>query len=263
MRKTILKNGLTIIHEKKQGNSCMIQVMIKVGSLNELPSQRGLAHFLEHALFEGTIKRPSNTLITSQIEKVGGDFNAYTTNTRTCFYIKVLKKHFPLALDILADILQNPLFKQEHIQREKRVVLKEIDMIKDEPSYYQWILMQQNLFKTYSCGLPTHGDPNVIKALTPSKVRQYFQQYYRPSNMVITTIGDIPAPVQQIKKAFNQPSSKTPKSKNKTPTLLKRSTTHTVKKDISNTRIIISHRTLKRAHKDSLVLDIINLGIAK
>ena len=91
MQQVILPNGLKIIFEQKRGNSVVVQLQVNVGSNDEKPDERGLSHFLEHILFEGTTKRPTNDLISNEIEKIGGDFNAYTTNERTCFYIKVLK----------------------------------------------------------------------------------------------------------------------------------------------------------------------------
>ena len=145
MKNVKLANGLEIIYENKNNNSVVVQVMIKVGSNDEKEDERGISHFLEHILFEGTTNRSTNQEISNEIEKIGGEFNAYTTNERTCFYIKVLKKHFSNAVDILADILQNPLFNEKHISKEKNIVLKEIDMVHDEPSYYQWVLLQKNL----------------------------------------------------------------------------------------------------------------------
>ena len=91
MQKIILPNGLTVIYERQQGNAAIIQLMVKVGSNHESPKERGISHLLEHLLFEGTKKRPDNQIISNEIEKLGGDFNAYTTNERTSYYVKVLK----------------------------------------------------------------------------------------------------------------------------------------------------------------------------
>src|SRR3990167_10286620 len=113
MKKVVLPNGLTVIYYPKKGNSVAVEVMINVGSCHEKSHERGISHFLEHILFEGTTKRPTNKIISNEIEKIGGDFNAYTTNERTCFYVKVLKKHFHKAVEILAEILQQPLFAEE------------------------------------------------------------------------------------------------------------------------------------------------------
>src|SRR3989338_9737733 len=133
MEKRVLRNGLTVIYERRKGNSVVVQVMVKTGSNHEGKRERGISHFLEHILFEGTTKRPNNRIISNEIEKIGGDINAYTSNERTCFYVKVLKKHFPIAVEVLGDILQNPLFRTEAVEREKNIILKEIEMVNDEP----------------------------------------------------------------------------------------------------------------------------------
>ena len=154
MEKMILKSGFTALYYPKKGNSVVVEVMIKVGSIHEKSDVRGISHFLEHIVFEGTKKRPTNRQISNEIERVGGSFNAYTSTEKTCFYAKVLKKHFSVAADVIADILQNPLLRDKDIQKEKNVVLKEIAMIYDEPRFYQWILLQQNLFEKHPADTP-------------------------------------------------------------------------------------------------------------
>ena len=121
MKKTVLGNGLTVLYYPKKSNSVVVEVMINVGSCHEKNDERGISHFVEHILFEGTLKRPSNKEISNEIERIGGDFNAYTSTGKTCFYAKVLKKHFSIAVDVLADILQNPLLREEDIKKEKNV----------------------------------------------------------------------------------------------------------------------------------------------
>jgi len=200
VKKIVLANGLTVIYKKKRGNSVVVEVMIKVGSNHEQKNERGISHFLEHILFEGTTTRPTNKDVSNEIEKIGGDFNAYTSNEKTCFYIKVLKKHFKIAVDVLADILQNPLFKETDIKKEKNVVIKEIDMVNDEPKYHQWILLQKLLFDKHPCRFPTYGDKKVIKNLTRQKLIKFFKKYYVPNNMVISIVGDVSNWKKEIKK---------------------------------------------------------------
>ncbi|MBI2666161.1 insulinase family protein, partial [Candidatus Woesearchaeota archaeon] len=191
MQKIVLPNGLTVIYEKRKTLSVVIEIMVKTGSNHESEKERGISHFLEHLLFEGTIKRPSNWAISREIEKVGGEFNAYTTNERTCFYVQVLKKHFPIALEVLADIIQNSLLRTEDIEREKNVVLKEIDLVLDEPRFYQWILLQKSLFKTHPCKYPTYGDKKHIINLNKEKIKNFMDKYYYPGNMVISMVGTV------------------------------------------------------------------------
>ena len=191
MREITLKNGLKVLYEQKERNAVVVQIMIKTGSNHEAKDERGISHFLEHILFEGTVKRPTNQEISNEIESIGGDFNAYTTNERTCFYIKVLNKHFHKATDILADIMLHSLFKEEHIAKEKNIVLKEIDMVNDEPSYYQWLLLQSNIFKNHPARHPTYGDRKIIKNLTRKKIMSYFHKHYVAGNMVISVVGNV------------------------------------------------------------------------
>lgn len=259
MQKIILPNGLTVIHQHRPGNSVVVEVMVKVGSNHELPEERGIAHFLEHILFEGTIKRPTNREISNEIEKIGGDFNAYTTNERTCFYVKVLKKHFHKAVEILAEILQQPLFAEEHIAKEKNVVLKEIDMVHDEPSYYQWILLQQNLFKKAPCKFPTYGDRKVIKNLTKEKVVNYFQKYYVPNNMVVAIVGDIGNWKREIIAHFTAEKKAVihPKYLDE-PAAMKSQEVVEKRKNIANTYTVMGFKTAPRGHADTYVLEVLN-----
>ncbi|MBU1974592.1 MAG: insulinase family protein, partial [Nanoarchaeota archaeon] len=258
MQKATLSNGLKIIYEKKERQSVVVEVMIKVGSNDENVHERGLSHFLEHMLFEGTKSKPTNRAITNEIEKIGGDFNAYTTNERTCFYIKVLKKHYSKAVNILADILKNSLFKESDVAKEKNIVLREIDLVNDEPSYYQWILLQKNLFKNHPCRNPTYGDKKVIDNLTREKVVNYFNHYYIPNNMVISVVGNIPQWKKEIEKQFileKKPNIK--RQSVKEPTASK-NVIKKEKKKISSTYTILGFKTVPRTSPDIYPLEVIN-----
>ena len=116
MKKYKLKNGTTIIFEKNRSKSVAIEVMFKVGSNNENKEISGISHFLEHMLFEGTKKRKNSREIANEIEKYGGQFNAYTSGDRTAFFIKIINKRFEKALDILSDMVSNSLFSKKTSQ---------------------------------------------------------------------------------------------------------------------------------------------------
>src|SRR3989338_5827858 len=123
MQKYKLKNGITLIVDKNNSKSVAIEIMFKVGSNHESKELAGISHFLEHMLFEGTKKRSTSREIANEIEKFGGEFNAYTTGDRTAFYIKIINKRFETALDILSDMVSNPVFGKKIIEKEKQVVL--------------------------------------------------------------------------------------------------------------------------------------------
>ncbi|MEK6904994.1 MAG: pitrilysin family protein, partial [Nanoarchaeota archaeon] len=177
---------------------------------------------------------------------------------KTCFYSKVLKKHFSIAVDVLADILQNPLLREEDIKKEKNVVLKEITMIYDEPRYHQWILMQQNLFEKHPCKYPTYGDVRVIKSLNRKKVFDFFTKYYVPNNMVVSIVGDAPKWKKEIEKYFVFKKGKVQKTTFPVEPILKKNKKVSLKKNIFNTHLVLGFKTVSRAHPDSYVLDVIN-----
>ena len=254
----VLGNGLTILYYPKKGNSVVVEVMINVGSCHEKKVERGISHFLEHILFEGTSKRRSNKEISNEIERIGGDFNAYTSTGKTCFYAKVLKKHFSIAVDVLADILQNPLLREEDIKKEKNVVLKEIAMIYDEPKYHQWVLLQQNLFEKHPCKFPTYGDVKVIRALDRRRVEHFFKKHYVPNNMVVSIVGDVSNWRPEIGKKFAFKRGKVTKMRFPTEPALRKDKKLVLKKKIFNTHLVLGFKTVPRVHPDSYVLDIIN-----
>jgi len=120
MKKFKLRNGITVIFEKNNSKSVAVEVMFKVGSNFENKELAGISHFLEHMLFEGTKNRKDSREIANEIEKYGGDFNAYTTGDRTAFFIKIINKRFDTALDILGDMVANPVFDSKIIEKEKK-----------------------------------------------------------------------------------------------------------------------------------------------
>ena len=258
MQKIILPNGLTVIYERQQGNAAIIQLMVKVGSNHESPKERGISHLLEHLLFEGTKKRPDNQIISNEIEKLGGDFNAYTTNERTSYYVKVLKKHTPKAMDILQDIFQNSLFKPEHIAKEKTIVLKETDLVNDEPSYYQWLLFQKTMFKSHPAGYPTYGDKKVVKNLSREEILTYFNKWYVPKNMVLCIVGDIPNWKSLAQKYFTfSPGKSIQQPKWKEP-VKRKAVLKTEKRKTVNTYLIQGYLSVPQNHSDAYVLEVIH-----
>jgi len=258
MQKVVLSNGLTVIHEPQKSKSVVVEVMVKIGSNHEKKDERGISHFIEHIAFEGTKKRPTNQLISNEIEKVGGDFNAYTTNERTCFYVKVLKKHFPLAVEILADILQNSLFRQEEINKEKNVVLKEIDLVNDEPKFYQWILLQQILFQKHPVRYPTYGSKGVIRNLSREKLVSYFNEYYIPNNMIVSVVGDVKGWKDKVEKSFVFPRGKRKVFPKISEPELTKNKEARIKKDVTNTYLVLGFKTVPKNHPDSCALEIID-----
>lgn len=258
MKKTILPNGLTILHKQQPSNAVTIQVLVNVGSNHEKDDERGICHFIEHMVFEGTKKRPTNWELSNEIEKLGGEFNAYTTNERTCFYIKILNKHFPKAVEILSDILCNSQFEEKILEKEKKVVIKEIDMVHDEPRYYQWDILQQNIFKNNPAKYPVYGSKKVIKSLTRDKVLNFYNKHYNANNIIVSVVGNVKGWKDLVEKNFIFNNGK----KNTHPLVreivMEKSNAITLKKDITSTYAVLGFRTVPVTHKDFYTLEVIN-----
>jgi len=258
MKKAVLANGLTIIYEHRKVPSVVVEVMIKVGSDSEAADEKGISHLIEHLLFEGTVKRPTNLQISNEIERVGGEFNAYTSNERTCFYVKVLKKHFQLGVDILSDIIQHPLFKESDIKKEKEVVIKEIGMVNDDPRFYQWVLLQKTLFKKHPAKNPTYGDKKVVRSFSREKILNYFNKHYSPKNIIISVVGDIKNWNTEIRKKFTFSGQSVLR---RTAVLEPKETKNSFKKEkrkIANTYMVMGFKTVPKNNGDSYILDVIN-----
>ena len=168
-----------------------------------------------------------------------------------------MKKHFSVAADVIADILQNPLLRDKDIQKEKNVVLKEIAMIYDEPRFYQWILLQQNLFEKHPCRYPTYGDVESIKKLTRNKVLDFFKEHYVSNNMVISVVGDVPNWKKEILKRFAVGRGKLTKIMPSSEPALRKNKKILRKKKILNTHLVLGFKGIPRSHADSYVLEVI------
>jgi predicted Zn-dependent peptidase len=260
MKRLTLSNGLEVIYKHLPGKTLTCEVMVKVGSNNEIEGERGISHMIEHLLFEGTRKRPTGRAIANEIEIVGGEFNAYTTSVRTNYHIKLLSKDFKLAMDVLSDVLFHPLFLEKSFLRERSVVLKEIDMLYDNPRYYQWIILQDILFTRHPSKKPVYGDKKQILKLNVGDIQKYYQKHYVPSNMVLSIVGDIPNWKEISKKYFGiiQSNSKKPKAITHKEPYQKRNRKKIEKRPVMNTQVVIGYHTVSRRHKDSYVLDVID-----
>src|SRR3989338_5222360 len=134
--KKVLPNGLTIVEvPSSDAESVVVDFFVKTGSRSETPKESGISHFLEHFLFKGTNKYPSALAISSLIDSIGGEMNANTGKEHTQYYIKAASKHLELIFEVLTDMIQNPLLDPEELEKEKGVIVEEINMYKDTPMY--------------------------------------------------------------------------------------------------------------------------------
>lgn len=150
----------------------------------------GVSHFLEHMLFKGTRSR-SALDIAREVDQVGGEFNAFTARELTCFHILLLDRDYRLGLDILTDVLLNSDFKKDEFERERRVILQEIAMVEESPEELVHDLFYELVYPSHGLGRPILGTQKSIKKLQRSDMIQFFRDYYRPDQLVISVAGDV------------------------------------------------------------------------
>ena len=258
MEKYKLRNGATVIFEKNSSKSVAVEVMFKVGSNFESKNMAGVSHFLEHMLFEGTKNRKDSREIANEIEKYGGEFNAYTTGDRTAFFIKIINKRFETALDILSDMVANPVFGKKIIEKEKQVVLKEINMVTDDSRLHQWILFQKNLFERHPAKNPTYGTVKTVNGIDKRHVADFYHKHYIPNNMVVSIVGNVNNVKQKIEKYFGKlKPRKIIKRKRINEPLQTKIKRFVEKKETLNSYMVLGYKSVPRTHKDSYVFDVV------
>jgi predicted Zn-dependent peptidase len=201
---TSLQNGVRIITESMPHvRSVSVGVWVATGSRRETPEQNGITHFIEHMLFKGTARR-SAIEIARSVDSIGGNLDAFTAKELVCYNTKVLDQHLGLAVDVLADLVLHPLFREEDIAKEKSVILEEIKMEADSPDYLVHEIFSANFWKDHPLGKPILGTKETVRRFTRDMVSGYFAEAYSPSNMVITAAGHLTheGMVDQVRQYF-------------------------------------------------------------
>jgi len=191
-QQTVLSNGLRIISsEMPHTRSVSIDIFTGIGSRYEGDQDAGVSHFLEHMLFKGTHRRPTGADISGAIEQVGGMMNAGTDRETTSFWCKVASPHFSKALDVLVDILRNPLMKQEDVEKERGVIQEELSMTNDYPSYRVDLLTDEMLWPSQPMGRDIGGSRETVDGITRAMILDWYQRHYVASNIVVSIAGNI------------------------------------------------------------------------
>ena len=187
-----LKNGLSVVLvDTKTFPTFTAMLLVGAGSRYENKENNGVAHFFEHMAFKGSKKYPNSLYLSSVVEGLGGVFNAFTTKDHTGYWIKAPISHFETVVDVLADMIQNPLLLKEEIEREKGVIIEEINMYEDQPQYKAWELFEEMIYKNNPLGYPTTGYKETVSKFTRKTFLEYMKNLYKPSNVVLVVAGGL------------------------------------------------------------------------
>lgn len=185
-----LENGLTIIGEEiPYLKSISLGIWINAGSRIENEKISGVSHFIEHMLFKGTKNRTSKD-IASEIDNLGGQINAFTSKECTCYYVKLLDSHIDIGIDILSDMVLNPLFDEDDIEKEKSVILEELKMYEDSPEDLAYDLLTEHIYKGDPLGMNIIGTEDSLEGIEKKDIIDYFNKYYVPNNSVVSISGN-------------------------------------------------------------------------
>jgi predicted Zn-dependent peptidase len=191
IRRQKLPNGLTVITEQMQHiRSASIGVWLQTGSRDEDPEWNGISHFIEHMVFKGTKHRTAEE-IARQVDSIGGNMDAFTAKECICFNVKVLDEHVPVALDILSDLVLNPVFDGSDIARERGVIMEEIKMDEDNPDYLVHEIFTQNFWKDHPLGKPILGTKETVKRFERDAVLDAYAHRFAPGNIIVSAAGNL------------------------------------------------------------------------
>jgi predicted Zn-dependent peptidase len=186
-----LSNGIRIVHRQTKSLVSHCAIIINAGSRDENENEQGIAHFIEHVIFKGTAKRKSYQVL-SRMENVGGEINAFTTKEDTCIYSSFLNKYYERALELISDIVFNSTFPEKEIEKEKDVVIDEINSYRDNPSEEIIDEFEKQLFGNHSIGRYILGTPDSVKSFSRSHLKKFISRCYNTDQIVICTVGNIP-----------------------------------------------------------------------
>lgn len=187
---SVLNNGIKIIHRHRAGELSHLALMVNAGMRDEKVDENGLAHFIEHLVFKGTKRRKAYHIL-SCLENVGGDLNAFTTKEETCIHASFLKEHIDKAMDLFADVVFNSTFPENEMQKEKEVILDEINSYRDTPADEIFDEFENLIYRNHQLGRNILGTIDLVSRYQRQDIVRFHDQHYAPDRMVLACIGNI------------------------------------------------------------------------
>ncbi len=257
-RKDTLSNGIRVVSETlPKSRSVSIGVWVKVGSRHEPAEFGGISHFIEHLFFKGTTTRTAKD-IAIEMDSIGGEMNAFTSQETTTYYVKVVDEHLPIAVDLLADILLRSRFDPAEMEKERKVILEEIKSVEDTPDDYIHELFTSSVWPDNSLGRPILGTKDTIRGLKHENILSYIEQYYSPKEIVISIAGNFEHArlIELLEKSFGKLSRSGMAKKESTPEF--RPTVAVKKKQLEQVQVCIGCKGLRYAHEERFVISALN-----
>lgn len=200
-----LANGIRIIHKRVKSPVAHLGIIINTGSRDENENEQGIAHFIEHTIFKGTKNRKAFHIL-NRLDSVGADMNAYTTKEETCIYASFLKEHFNRTIELFADISLNSIFPKKEIEKEKDVIIDEINSYRDNPSEEIFDEIEDLVFENNPLGRNILGTKEMVENIKRSQIFRFIKRTYNTDQIVICSVGDIDfkTVVKQSQKYFSE-----------------------------------------------------------
>jgi predicted Zn-dependent peptidase len=257
-RKDTLSNGIRVVSETlPKTRSLSIGVWVKVGSRHEPKVLGGVSHFIEHMFYKGTRKRTAREIAT-EVDSLGGEMNAFTSQESTTYYIKVLDEHLPAAVDILSDILLGSRFDPADVEKERKVILEEIKGVEDTPDDYIHELFTATVWPDNSLGRPILGTRETIKSLKAADIVAYVEDYYVPREIVISVAGNFEHGrlIELLERAFGKLARKGVPKQDRPPVF--HSAVMVRKKQLEQVQVCLGCKGLQYTHDDRFVVMALN-----
>ena len=253
-----LENGLRVIHRQFPSEISYCGIAVNTGSRDEDAHEWGMAHFVEHMLFKGTKRRRAHH-ISNRMENVGGDLNAYTTKEETFIYSTFLKEYFPRAVELLSDIIFNSEFPQIQIDREREVVLDEIDSYDDNPSELIYDDFENLMFSGHDIGHYILGEPHTLNSFNSDNINSFVKRQYQTSEMVFFSFGKTPfSKVLKLTEKFFNIKQQPIEAKKRITPIISTPVTSIIEKSTTQTHVVLGWNKYNMFHPDRYVVYLLN-----
>ncbi len=236
-----LKNGMRVAWiEQPASTAAAIEVFVNVGSRNEDAKINGASHFIEHMMFKGTKKRPNPQAVSRDLDRFGADYNAATGKDRTSYYVKIEADRLHHAIDVLHDMLAHATFKADELNRERGVIIEEINMYEDNPQSQMGNVLDEMTFGEHPLAWNIAGTREIIRKISRNDLLAYRETFYRPDHMVVAVAGRLPKGTWDLLEKTFGTWPKHPKEKPAAPLAFQHA-------QVNGVRLTVQHKKIEQA----------------